>query len=296
MNNYPLITVYIPTFNRVDLLRRAVDSVLNQDYTNIEIIIVDDHSEDETANYLHEISIKEPRVRYFINETNLGACACRNKAIAEARGEFITGLDDDDYFLPNRISSFVFEWKYKSGNTIALFSDSFIKKNNGKTILTKRKKVVNKKCLYEMNHIGNQVFLPTKTLFEINGFDESLSSWQDYDCWFRLYKKPEDIMALAPSPTYVNDVSHDYERIGMISRNKKILSFEVIAKKHDLSGRCLDSMKVVLFESAHIAPSIGMIISKIIYSMSYSNIMFSLRVLIKSIIYSWPSSVSTDKE
>src|SRR5690606_27763972 len=112
----PLVTVYIPTYNRVELLKRAVDSVRNQTYKNLEIIIVDDCSKDSTHEYLAEISKKDSRIKYFIKEKNSGACVSRNIAIKNAKGDFITGLDDDDYFTLDRVEIFVKSWD--SQNTL----------------------------------------------------------------------------------------------------------------------------------------------------------------------------------
>ncbi len=129
-SNEPLVTIYIPTYNRVELLKRAIDSVLTQTYKNIEIIIVDDCSPDTTIQFLEKLTKKDSRVRYFQNEKNSGACVSRNKAILEAKGEFITGLDDDDYFLPNRVEDFVSYWKLnvtKISNIICLFSSNYVK-------------------------------------------------------------------------------------------------------------------------------------------------------------------------
>ena len=102
-----LVTVYITTFNRVNLLKRSLDSVFKQTYKNIEIIIVDDCSTDGTQEFIKEISQQDKRIKFFLKEKNGGACESRNIAIQNARGEYITGLDDDDYFLSNRIENFV---------------------------------------------------------------------------------------------------------------------------------------------------------------------------------------------
>src|SRR5690606_1394413 len=104
-------TVYIPTYNRVELLKRAVESVRQQTYQNLDIIIVDDCSKDSTHEYLKEITKQDSRIRYFIKEKNSGACVSRNIAIENARGDFITGLDDDDYFLNSRIEFFLEGYK-----------------------------------------------------------------------------------------------------------------------------------------------------------------------------------------
>ena len=93
-----LVTIYIPTKNRLKLLNRAIESVKKQTYKDIEIIVVDDGSTDGTTEYLAQ-EINSGTLKAIFNKKSLGACAARNKAIEMATGDFITGLDDDDYFF-----------------------------------------------------------------------------------------------------------------------------------------------------------------------------------------------------
>ena len=106
-NKPPLVTVYIPTHNRCQLLKRAVDSVLKQSYQHIELIIVDDASVDDTEYYLSELVTQHANIRFFKQKHAKGACVARNIAINDAKGELITGLDDDDEYLPERIADLV---------------------------------------------------------------------------------------------------------------------------------------------------------------------------------------------
>jgi len=96
----PLITVYMPTHNRLELLQRAVVSVFAQTMQNFELIIVDDASSDDTFDYLQKLAEQDSRVTVLRNEVSQGACVARNRAIELAKGKFVTGLDDDDEFLP----------------------------------------------------------------------------------------------------------------------------------------------------------------------------------------------------
>src|SRR4030067_1733348 len=105
-----LVTVYIPTKNRLELLQRAIKSVQTQTYPNIELIVVDDGSTDGTREYL-EKEVGVGNFKAIFHDKSLGACATRNAAIKSSRGELITGLDDDDYFLSDRrIELFVEKW------------------------------------------------------------------------------------------------------------------------------------------------------------------------------------------
>ena len=91
----------IPTHNRAEILQRAVKSVLAQTFTDLELLIVDDCSFDETPEVV--AGFVDPRVRYFRHSLNGGTAKTRNTGIANARGKYIAFLDDDDEFLPTKI-------------------------------------------------------------------------------------------------------------------------------------------------------------------------------------------------
>ena len=185
INEQPLVTVYIPTFNRLELLQRAVESVCNQTYKNLEIIVVDDCSTDGTQKYLVQLSKEDSRIRYFFKEKNSGACVSRNIAIEYSTGEYITGLDDDDYFLKDRIQRFV-ENKDKLENYEFLYSNYYIKNNEGlQDFRSDRFKPneIKSKDLLSINYVNNQIFTLTARLIKI-GFNESLPAWQDLFTWY----------------------------------------------------------------------------------------------------------------
>lgn len=234
LSDQPLVTVYIPTYNRLELLQRAVKSVQNQTYQNLEIIIVDDCSTDGTQKYLAQLAKEDKRVRYFIKEKNSGACVSRNIAIENAIGEFITGLDDDDYFLPNRLIEFVKNW---DESVAGLCSYSYIKKSPDKMITNKRfalKNNISADDLLKANHVGNQVFTKTNYMKHILGFDQNMKVWQDLECWYRLLKKYGNVKRVSKN-LYVVDVSHPHERISNKKIEKVIESYEFFCEKHKLN-------------------------------------------------------------
>lgn len=102
-----LVSVIIPTYKRpVEYVSRSVSSVRNQTYENLEILVVDDSPADypgraEVAAYM--ATLEDPRVRYSQNEKNLGGSLCRNRGIELATGDYITFLDDDDEYLPEKV-------------------------------------------------------------------------------------------------------------------------------------------------------------------------------------------------
>ena len=91
----PLVSVWIPTYNRLPLLKRAVESVKKQTYKNIEIFIVDNGSTDGTVEYLKQLAGENENIRFHSFAKNEGACRARNYAIQHSQGEYATGLDDD---------------------------------------------------------------------------------------------------------------------------------------------------------------------------------------------------------
>lgn len=182
------ISIYIPTHNRRTLLERAVTSIQNQTYGDFEVIIVDDASSDDTEEYLSRLTLSDTRFKYIKNEKPLGACASRNIAINRATGRYITGLDDDDFFAENRLRNLfdlrhlLDEYSFISTAT-NLFFDKEISNHK---VSFNSEEILGLDSLSKFNSVGNQVFTLTTRIRSLNGFDECLSSWQDYDMWLRL--------------------------------------------------------------------------------------------------------------
>ena len=98
-----LISVIIPYFKKKKFIEEAVNSILNQSYTNIEILIVYDDKDVDDLNYLNEIFNLNKKIRIIVNETNIGAGLSRNKGISLANGKYIGFLDADDYWHQEKV-------------------------------------------------------------------------------------------------------------------------------------------------------------------------------------------------
>lgn len=96
-----LVSVIMPSYNTADFICRTIESVLAQTYENWELIIVDDHSTDETDNVVAQYT--DPRIQYVKNETNSGAAISRNRALRMAKGRWIAFLDSDDLWMPEKL-------------------------------------------------------------------------------------------------------------------------------------------------------------------------------------------------
>lgn len=231
-----LVSIYIPTKNRKELLKRALNSCLAQSHKNIEIIVIDDGSTDGTIEYLSELRNSDNRVKVLTNESSLGACASRNRAIHLATGKFITGLDDDDYFTSDRIYKFLEAWPRKEQSTLALYSDSKFFFQSGKQKKTNRPKFVNASCLIDSNLIGNQIFVEASTFKSTGGFDQNFPAWQDLEYWYRILNQfPHCTFQKVKATTYIVDASHAHERISSSKISNIEKAFFLFAKKHNLS-------------------------------------------------------------
>lgn len=101
-----LVTAIIPAYNNADTVQVAIDSVLKQSYNNLEVVIVDDGSTDNTGALLDELASKESRLK-IVHQKNAGPAAARNRGLAEADGDYLIFVDADDYMIGNSIGPMV---------------------------------------------------------------------------------------------------------------------------------------------------------------------------------------------
>ncbi len=176
-----LVSIYIPTRNRPELLLRAVSSCLAQSYKALEIIIVDDGSDDRFREAIEQIARLDSRIFLLRNPQSQGACVARNLAIKAAKGEFITGLDDDDEFTPDRISIFVQSWSQFQSLSFLSAGYKVIHRHGHYCYAQQPRRISFQDLLYA-NYVGNQVL-------SVSGFDQEMPSCQDYDVWLRLSQR-----------------------------------------------------------------------------------------------------------
>jgi glycosyltransferase involved in cell wall biosynthesis len=223
MSKSPLVSVYIPTHNRSKILIRAIESVLAQSYKNIEILVCSDGSTDDTDLLMQEYSHKYSNVHYFSHETPKGACAARNVCIKHAKGLFITGLDDDDVFHPDRLKLFVENYKETDAFLCAGYSElelvDFSPSIFNPIMSDDKVTQVSLNDLLFENEVGNQVFTTTEKLRAIDGFCEEMPAWQDYDTWTRLSIK-FGLGRKLHGISYIADIDPRRERITTSPKRK----------------------------------------------------------------------------
>jgi glycosyltransferase involved in cell wall biosynthesis len=187
--NAPLVSVIIPTYKRAEQLRRAIDSVLNQTYKNIEIIVVDDNdpeSQDrKKTKAIMEDYLNYKNIKYITHHKNLNGSAARNTGIKNASGKYIAFLDNDDEFLPDKIQLQV-EKLESLGEPWGICYTKFIRKKKNKVIdkgIEDREGNITHEILKGTFYIsaGSNILIKKEIVDKIGGFNESLLRRQDLD-------------------------------------------------------------------------------------------------------------------
>lgn len=192
------VSIIIPTYNREELLPHAINSALNQTYQNIEIIVVNDASTDNTETVIH--SFKDTRIRYIRHEKNQMLAASRNSGVAVACGEFVCFLDDDDIMEPDMISSCIDEIISKNADIVHVGFLYFTaeKPPNISASDVYNPPLVNfQKMLTQNFWPVNSVLIRKDLLTKAGKADTQLKTCEDWDLWLR-------ILYLKPTISYVN--------------------------------------------------------------------------------------------
>ena len=189
----PLVSVILTTYNRRDLLRDAIRSVLEQTYTNFELLVVNDAGED--VNDITD-SFNDKRIKLFTHRFNSGLPFARNTALRFIQGEIVTYLDDDDLYMPHHLQTVVNTFVKTNAAVVftgSIYVDETIK-DGKRTIVEKTDPFGSISYSKERLHIQN--FIPVnawahraQTVQEVGYFDESLRSMEDWEYLLRLSRK-----------------------------------------------------------------------------------------------------------
>ena len=233
-SNNPKVSVIITTYNRADLLPRAVNSVLAQTYVDYELIIVDDASSDDTRQVISDFA--DPRVRPLRNERNKGLVSSRNTGIANARGEYIAFLDDDDEYVPTRLADQV-ELLDASPPDVAMVYGRTVESNDSHDRAEDEGgRVLTGDNLYELalageNITGSISFLArTDAVREIGGFSKCAELFEDR--FFTCSILREYRIVFLPKVAAIVHVGHRYPRSIMVVDEERSLKVSRYYRTH----------------------------------------------------------------
>ena len=180
----PRVTVVIPTYNRRDLVREAIASVTAQSYPDVEVIVVDDGSNDGTAEVVQQFAGVQ-----YVYQSNRGVSAARNGGVALARGELIAFLDSDDLWQPHKLTHQVALFDQHSDAEMCHTDEIWIRNGMRVNPHHKHRKAggdIFARSL-ELCLVSPSSVMMRRALFErLGGFDETLPACEDYDLWLRI--------------------------------------------------------------------------------------------------------------
>ena len=205
-----LVSAIITTHDRHDLLVRAVRSVLSQTYNNLELIVVDDASDERADELLKEFNLQ---YIYIPKEESKGGNHARNIGILTAKGEYVAFLDDDDYWLPMKIEEQMAIMEEKQCELVYCPKTSEIITNDNDIIYVHASPNpaltgdMRRKILYNISTTTSCIFVKKNALLEVGMFDVNLKYWQEYELTIRLAQRTSFYYAWKDLVVYRVDTS-----------------------------------------------------------------------------------------
>ena len=181
----PQVSVIIPTYRHAGTVLESLDSVFAQSFADCEIIVINDGSPDDTRERLRPLA-QAGRIRYF-EQTNAGQAAARNRGLAEARGEFVAYLDDDDLWPADKLE-WQLTWLRDRGADAVVGNVSYIGGCAFVPTLAMEGEVLGAYSFFSVNPIVSpgQVMIRKSILHQAGAWDETFRGSDDLDLWFRL--------------------------------------------------------------------------------------------------------------
>lgn len=230
-NQNPLVSVIIPVYNRREFLVRAIKSVLNQSYSDFEILVIDDCSSENIQEIV--LSFHNDRIVYVRHEKNSGANVARNTGIAYARGEFVAFLDSDDEWLPEKLKDQMEIFAQADEKVGIVYSGYWIMQNSKKFlghIPEKRGDIFQDELVRDYVSPTSCVMVRKSCLEKAGRFDIDMLARQDYEMWLRLSR--EFYFEYIKQPLSVIYFDKDPRRISLSGIDKQISAEEMILEKY----------------------------------------------------------------
>jgi len=187
-----LVSVVIPTYNRAELVVRAVQSVLLQTYPDLEVIVVDDASTDDTQERIKILQQVDHRIRHFRHDSNRGAQAARNTGIEASMGEYMAFLDSDNEWCPRKLERQMALFSQKADSLGVVYCGYWKVSDDGDVLdeyVPRYRGLVYKQTLADWITDTSALVVRKDILEKIHGFDENIRAYQEWDLCIRLARE-----------------------------------------------------------------------------------------------------------
>jgi hypothetical protein len=236
----PLVSVIIPTYNRRALLAEALESALHQTHINLEIIVIDDGSTDDTSDYVR--GLDDDRIVYLPIEHQGHPGATRNAGLERASGEFIAFLDSDDTWLPSKIETQLAALDVHPELDFVATDFFELPPRRSKTALglTEPKRIIFEELLHACPIFNSSVLIRRKAVAAVGLQDETLQTCQDYEYWLRVLRRRDGCGMILPEPLAV------YRRHGNNISSQDVVQCDrlstIVARHRDYDENLIESV------------------------------------------------------
>ena len=225
----PLVSIIIPAYNRQHSLERAIESIRGQTLSDLEIIVVDDCSTDNTAAVAEQFVLRDSRVRLIRHEKNQGAQAARNTGARAAKGDWLNFFDSDDWMLSTGIEARLTVARNQSVKIV--HSDAFVlrpSQNYAPLGVTPLSGSIYEALLRAPGPMFQSMIVAVDAFREMGKLDDGVIAYQEWDTAIRLGRR--HAFGFVPAPTFV----YDCTGTDRISKNllRGAAGYEYVVKKH----------------------------------------------------------------
>ena len=184
----PRVSVIMPVYNGARFIKDSILSILNQTYTDWELIIVNDGSTDKTADIIDKYARSEPRIRVFHLDKNQGVSAASNFAVEQSTGEYITRLDSDDIAFPERLQVQVdFMDNHPDIDLAGSYFKAFHPGGTEFDVVIPTDSATLAKLLPTQNQLGHSTVMMRRAIFDkVGGYDTTFTLAEDYEFYLRV--------------------------------------------------------------------------------------------------------------
>ncbi len=250
IDEWPLVSIIMPVWNRGELVSQAIDSVIAQTYPHWELIIIDDGSTDKTKSLIKHY-LSDPRIQYHYQD-HAGVSAARNNALELSTGQLIAYLDSDNTWQPHVLTMAAMAFTQDPKRQAIFFAADCTRENNTKWLYYPEQfnydEVINANKPMEMTGIDINCYIHTRSLYEqLGGFDTSLTRLTDYELTYR-HQKAVDIIRM---PFIGTQYRYCVDSHAIAATENSWYNLHRIRNKHKLMQKNQNQLRVLYLTDAY---------------------------------------------